>query len=104
MPQTGLEQTTFAPPGQLIGVGTAANLVFALTDGMSIGRNPACQIRLTDPTVSRQHAQIRLMQNRWYIQDLGSSHGSYINGVRITYSALNPGDRVRIGSTEFMFQ
>jgi calcium-activated chloride channel regulator 4 len=104
MPQTGLEQTTFAPPGQLIGVGTAANLVFALTDGMSIGRNPACQIRLTDLTVSRQHAQIRLMQNRWYIQDLGSSHGSYINGVRITYSALNPGDRVRIGSTEFMFQ
>ncbi len=103
-PPTGQEQTVVSPPGQFIGVGPAANLVFALSDGLTIGRNPACQIRLTDPTVSRQHAQIRLMQNRWYLQDLGSSHGTYINGIRITYTALNPGDRVRIGNTEFTFQ
>jgi len=75
-----------------------------LLDGLFIGRSSACQLRLFEDIVSRQHARIRYSNGRWYIQDLNSQSGVFVNGSRVQATVLNRGDRVRIGSTEFEFR
>jgi Mg-chelatase subunit ChlD len=75
-----------------------------LTDGFLIGRSSSCQLRLFEDIISRQHARMRYSSGRWYIQDLNSQSGVFINGARVQATVLNRGDRVRIGSTEFEFR
>jgi pSer/pThr/pTyr-binding forkhead associated (FHA) protein len=72
--------------------------------GLVIGRSASCNLRLADRAVSRHHARIRYAQGRWYLQDLGSSGGIYVNDVRETAKSLDNGDRIRIGSSEFEFR
>jgi len=94
-----------AVPGSLIGLsGTYAGRSIPLGDGMQIGRSSLSNLRLSDPSISRRHAQIRFAGGRWYIQDLKSQSGVYVNGVRIQAAPLNPGDRIRIGFTEFEYR
>jgi hypothetical protein len=71
--------------------------------GLVIGRSSGCNLRLVDHAVSRHHARIRYAQGSWYLQDLGSSGGTFVNGARVTATVLNDDDRIRIGSTEFEF-
>jgi Mg-chelatase subunit ChlD len=75
-----------------------------LTDGFLIGRSSSCQLRLFEDIISRQHARMRYSSGRWYIQDLNSQSGVFINGARVQATVLNRGDRMRIGSTEFEFR
>jgi len=70
----------------------------------TIGRSSSCSLRLADLSVSRQHARLRFASGRWYIQDMNSSGGTYINGARVDAAPLNNGDHIRIGSTEFEFR
>lgn len=68
-----------------------------------IGRAPACQFVLTDLTVSRFHAEIRLTGEGWMVSDLGSMNGTRVNGWRLTGPArLRPGDEVGFGNTIFI--
>ena len=69
----------------------------------TIGRSSSCSLRLSDPTVSRQHACLRYASRKWYIQDMNSAGGTYVNGTRVNATPLNNGDRIRVGSTEFEF-
>ena len=92
-------------PGSLIGLnGMYAGRSIPLRDEMLIGRGTTCTLRLTDPSVSRRHAQIRFAGGRWYIEDLNSGIGTYINGAKLPSTPLSPGDRIRIGSAEFEFR
>jgi Mg-chelatase subunit ChlD len=92
-------------PAVLVGLnGTFTGRSIPLKDGLVIGRSPACALCLYEDIVSRQHARLRYMNGRWYIQDLNSQSGVYVNGVRVQAIALNKGDRIRIGSTEFDFR
>ncbi|MBO7725114.1 MAG: SpoIIE family protein phosphatase [Thermoguttaceae bacterium] len=69
-----------------------------------IGRNPHCDICLEDGAVSRLHARIRFDGERFTISDIGSSNGTFVNGQRIARPVvLYNGDRVRIGSGEYLF-
>ncbi len=77
---------------------------FTLMDGLVIGRGANCNLHLNDPTVSRQHARLRYASGRWYLQDMNGSSGTYVNGARVNATALNNGDRIRIGSNEFEFR
>jgi hypothetical protein len=53
-----------------------------------------------DVMVSRTHARIWLRDGRWWIEDLASKHGTWVNGVKINYRRqLNPGDVIRVGET-----
>jgi Mg-chelatase subunit ChlD len=81
--------------GRTVTVGAAAFI---------IGRGRLNNLPLADPQVSRRHAVIRYAQARWFIQDQGSTGGVFVNGQRVTATALNNGDRIRIGSTEFEFR
>lgn len=72
--------------------------------GILIGRGSDCNLRITDRAVSRHHARIRFAQGNWYLQDQGSSGGTYVNGSRVNATTLNEGDRIQIGQTEFIFR
>ncbi|MBN1314308.1 MAG: FHA domain-containing protein [Anaerolineales bacterium] len=63
-----------------------------------LGRKPDCDIVLADPSISRKHTQITQKGQVYAISDLGSSNGTFVNGVRIQHEVLlKPGDQVRLG-------
>jgi Nif-specific regulatory protein len=71
---------------------------------MTVGRDPASLIVLSDDKCSRRHAEIELSQDGWLIEDLNSRNGTKINGTRITERVgLAPGDVIGIGSLELLF-
>ena len=51
-------------------------------DDVLLGRGSP-QIPLTDQTISRRHAELRVIDGAWTLVDLGSANGTYVNGVRI---------------------
>jgi len=70
-----------------------------------IGRSPECSIILGDARVSRRHAMIRRQDGAYYLFDLGSFNGSYLNGMRVTAGRpLKPGDVVSFSEHEFVFE
>jgi adenylate cyclase len=74
--------------------------------GLSIiGRSSESQIMVNDRRVSRRHAMIRKQNGSFYIFDLGSFNGSYLNGTRITAARqLNNGDTLTFAEHEFEFE
>ncbi len=73
--------------------------------GGVIGRSRDCDIVLDDAGVSRRHAELREDGGRWVIEDLGSTNGVYVNGHQLHGPhALQPGDRVEVGSTKIVFE
>src|SRR3712207_508594 len=64
--------------------------------GAVIGRSRDCDIVLSDPNVSRRHAEIRAdARGGWVVHDLGSTNGVKVNGTRVAGSSpLRPGDRI----------
>ncbi|MBI1336859.1 MAG: FHA domain-containing protein [Phycisphaera sp.] len=79
--------------------------VFELPDNepQLIGRSSE-SLPLHDKTISRRHAELTPDQGRWYIRDLKSANGTYVNGQRLTTRwRLQLGDQVRTGSTIFTY-
>jgi hypothetical protein len=68
-----------------------------------IGRSKESDIRLSDPNVSRKHAEIRQEGSAYWIVDLGSTNGISVNGQALKRSKLDDGDRITLGSTEVVF-
>lgn len=69
-----------------------------------IGRGNGCQICLSDPLSSRTHAIISYEAGEWVVSDADSRNGTIVNQQRISQTALHSGDRIRIGSTELLFE
>jgi hypothetical protein len=73
-----------------------------LSSDATIGRE-GCDVTLGDPVVSRRHAAIRMTGDGASVEDLGSTHGTFVNDERITERrALLEGDRVRFGSVVWL--
>jgi adenylate cyclase len=68
-----------------------------------IGRMSDNDIFFEDKRVSRYHAEIHMRNAAYIIRDLGSHNGTFVNGVRISRSNLNPGDRITIGTNSLLF-
>lgn len=62
-----------------------------------IGRRSDSDIVLLDPYISRQHARVLLKDGDFILEDLNSSHGTFVNGQRISERPLTPGDRIELG-------
>ncbi len=73
-------------------------------NGMLIGRSHLCAVRLSDPSASRTHARLSYARGQWYIQDLNSQGGTYVNGMRVQTTVLSRGSRIRIADTELEFR
>jgi hypothetical protein len=67
---------------------------------IQIGRSEASQLPLSDTYASSFHARIFPRDGAWYVEDLGSTNGTYLNQRRVSSPAeVRAGDRVRIGKT-----
>jgi hypothetical protein len=73
---------------------------FDVGDELVIGRADKCHVVLDDTYVSQVHARVFASDDRYLVEDLGSTNGTYLNRRRITAPAeLQRGDRVKIGKT-----
>jgi pSer/pThr/pTyr-binding forkhead associated (FHA) protein len=74
-------------------------------EGATIGRSRQCDVVLTDPNVSRKHAEIRPRGGSWVVTDLGSTNGVSVNGRRINAPAVvKSGDTIALGTSEIGFE
>ena len=73
-------------------------------DVVTIGRDPANDVVLTgDLRASRRHAELRRLADGWEMHDLGSGHGTFVNGTRAGRARLADGDLLTLGSHVFLF-
>jgi pSer/pThr/pTyr-binding forkhead associated (FHA) protein len=73
---------------------------YDLRDEQTVGRAAGCQITLDDTYVSQLHARVFTKDGAWYVEDLGSTNGTYLNTKRVSGAlALKRGDRIKIGAT-----
>ena len=74
---------------------------FDLGDELTVGRAGGCQIALEDDkTVSQLHARVFRRDGRVYVEDLGSTNGTYLNAKQVASAvALHRGDRLQVGRT-----
>jgi FHA domain/Protein of unknown function (DUF3662) len=70
---------------------------------MNIGRRLDNQIIVDDPRVSRTHAQLRVVKDRFVLFDLNSTGGTFVNGERINQSVLYPGDVISLAGIALVF-
>ena len=69
----------------------------------NIGRNINNNIIINEPLVSRYHARIIYREEKFYLEDLGSTHGSKVNGEWIKIQEIKNGDTISIASTPLLF-
>ena len=69
---------------------------------LRLGRGEGCDLRLRDIRTSRQHCEIFEHQGRYFLRDLGSTNGTYVNGVDVQATPLEPGDVIAMGGETFL--
>lgn len=72
-------------------------------DSISIGRKHGNDIQLNDLTVSGRHSLITVLGEHSYVDDLGSTNGTLVNGARVAKSVLNHGDVIQVGNYQFTY-
>ena len=79
--------------------------VLDLNGGATLGRSPGSDIRIDDPFASSAHARIFPRGQFMYIEDMGSTNGTVLNGRQLrTPQQLKVADTIRIGDTEYRYQ
>jgi pSer/pThr/pTyr-binding forkhead associated (FHA) protein len=73
---------------------------FDLNGELTVGRAQGCQVALEDNYVSQLHARVFTRDGAVWVEDLGSTNGTYLNDQRVSSPlALRRGDQLRVGST-----
>jgi hypothetical protein len=112
---TGLHPATGVPASAVNGrepqlvvrraPGHAEGMIYDIGEGAILGRGDGSDIRLDDPFASSRHARLVLQGGVVVLEDLGSTNGTYLNDELVQGpQPLHPGDRVRIGDSEFTYQ
>src|SRR5262249_55466770 len=72
-------------------------------EAMVIGRCQQAEVLIIDEGISRRHARLVVEEGQVRIEDLGSTNGTYVNGVRVlSDEVLQDGDKIQIGSTTIL--
>jgi FHA domain len=78
---------------------------FDVGDGATLGRSDGADINVNDPFASSAHARIFPRGDYMYLEDMGSTNGTYLNGRQVrTAERLKVADTIRIGDTEYRYQ
>lgn len=84
--------------------GHTPGMEYEIGEGAVLGRGDMAEIRLDDPFASGRHARLTRQGGVVVLEDLGSTNGTYLNEELLGGPApLHPGDRVRIGDSEFTY-
>ncbi|MBU5437451.1 FHA domain-containing protein [Tissierella sp. MSJ-40] len=77
---------------------------YPIEDTITLGRHGDNDIMIKDPYVSKNHLQIVEDEGEYYLEDLNSANGTYLNGEKVLdVVKLKNGDRIRVGQIEFLF-
>ena len=90
------------PPGRLKVIEPAdrRGRTYDLAEELTVGRAGGCQVALEDNYVSQLHARVFRREGQFYVEDLGSTNGTYVNRKKVTAPiAIRRGDRLQIGKT-----
>jgi phosphoserine phosphatase RsbU/P len=88
----------------LIIAGPDEGKTFKLTERAVLGRYADCDFQIEDDTVSRHHAMVLLCSDGYYIEDLGSSNGTYVNGKEVSRAKLSDRDTIKLSHTVLTFK
>ncbi len=72
-------------------------------DRIRIGRDPTNDVAINHPVVSKHHAEIVKQDGKFFVVDLGSTNGTFVNGIKIKRHQLHELDRIVIGPSELHF-
>jgi hypothetical protein len=88
-------------PYKLKMIDPATSQIFPLGEEVTIGRAPGCSVPLADDTfVSQLHARIYIRDGKPFVEDLGSTNGTFLNRDRLSKTMpLHRGDKLQIGQT-----
>lgn len=101
-----IDRSGFGPHEGLFVVphGPKAGARYALdADLVTLGRHPESDIFLDDITVSRRHAEVRREGARYWVRDVGSLNGTYVNRERADDQELEDGDELQVGKFKLVF-
>lgn len=70
----------------------------------TIGRQEGCDIHIDNLGVSRVHARLLKAEQGYFVEDMNSSNGTFVNGQRVSRQALGPGDQITIGKFTLIYE
>ena len=86
-------------------MGHEPGTIFEIHDEAVLGRSPTSDVQIEDSFASSAHARIFPRGQAMYIEDLGSTNGTYLNERQLeAVEELRPDDTIRIGETEYRYQ
>lgn len=86
-------------------MGHEPGAVLDVSDGATLGRAGSADIHVEDPFASSVHARIFGRDGFMYVEDMGSTNGTYLNGRQLRKAEqLKPADTIRIGDSEYRYQ
>jgi pSer/pThr/pTyr-binding forkhead associated (FHA) protein len=86
-------------------MGHQPDAAFDVGKGATMGRSDSAEIRVDDPFASSAHARIFARGDFMYLEDMGSTNGTYLNGRQVkTAERLKVADVIRIGDSEYRYE
>jgi FHA domain len=86
-------------------MGHEPGTTFDVADGAMFGRSDGADIRVEDPFASSSHARIFDRGGDMFLEDMGSTNGTYLNGRKVqSAERLDVGDTIRIGDSEYRYE
>lgn len=89
---------------EIISLGDKNEVIELVEKDIHIGRSPKCEVQLQVDNVSRRHVRVSFHNEEYHIEDMGSTNGTYVNGIRIEKCVLRNHDQVEIGGVKILFK